>query len=113
MMPLLLLFKSADCSIVESQHRSSEEPRNMCNKVQKGAGFNPVKPDTKQSKRSPHQRLNISQALLVVLSFYLASLPTSLTAQVESLVASNTDFALNLYARLAAKSGDSNIFLSP
>jgi serpin B len=81
--------------------------------VEKGSRFNFVKPDTKRSKHLPRQGAGIFQVLLLVLAIYLAWLPESLTAQVESLVAGNTEFALNLYGRLAAKSGGSNIFLSP
>ena len=51
------------------------------------------------------------QTLLVLLSFIVLSRPMAATAQVESLVASNTAFALNLYSELATNSG--NLFFSP
>ena len=53
----------------------------------------------------------MKQTLLVLLSFIVLSMPMAATAQVESLVASNTAFALNLYSQLATNSG--NLFFSP
>ena len=53
----------------------------------------------------------MKQTLLVLLSFIVLSMPMAGTAQVQSLVASNTTFALNLYRQLATNSG--NLFFSP
>ena len=53
----------------------------------------------------------IKQTLPVLLSFIVLSLPRAANAQTESLVASNTAFALNLYGQLATNSG--NLFFSP
>jgi serpin B len=53
----------------------------------------------------------MKQTLLTLWSLIVLSLPTTLTAQVQSLVASNTDFALNLYSQLGTNAG--NLFLSP
>jgi serpin B len=50
-------------------------------------------------------------ALLTLLGFTLVSAPMAGTAQVQSLVAGNTTFALNLYSQLATNSG--NLFFSP
>jgi serpin B len=54
----------------------------------------------------------MKHVLLIVLNFTVLSVPAAVTAQVQSLVASNTVFALNLYHQLAADPG-SNIFFSP
>jgi serpin B len=53
----------------------------------------------------------MKQTLLVLLSLIVLSMPMAAPAQVESLVASNTAFALNLYTELATNSG--NLFFSP
>jgi serpin B len=53
----------------------------------------------------------LKQTLLTFLSFIVLSMPMAAPAQVESLVASNTAFALNLYAELATNTG--NLFFSP
>ena len=53
----------------------------------------------------------MKQTLLVLLSFIVLSMPMAATAQVESVVAGNTAFALNLYSQLATNSG--NLFFSP
>ncbi len=50
---------------------------------------------------------------LLLLSALALSIPTTLTAQVQSLVAGNTAFALRLYGELAADGGSSNLFFSP
>jgi serpin B len=53
----------------------------------------------------------VKQTLLVLLSSVVLSVPMAAPAQVESLVAGNTGFALNLYTELATNSG--NLFFSP
>src|ERR1039458_7894750 len=53
----------------------------------------------------------MKNTLLTLLGFTLVSAPMAGTAQVESLVAGNTTFALNLYSQLATQSG--NLFFSP
>jgi serpin B len=53
----------------------------------------------------------MKQTLLILLNFIVLSIPATLPAQVQSLVASNTAFALNLYQQLATNSG--NLFFSP
>ena len=58
-----------------------------------------------------HGRRWMKQTLPVLLSLIVLSTPRAAKAQVESLVASNTAFALNLYAELAATNG--NLFFSP
>src|SRR5208282_1999079 len=60
----------------------------------------------------PRQRGRSSKRILcVLLGLILVSVPMAGTAQVQSLVASNTTFALNLYRQLATNSG--NLFFSP
>jgi len=53
----------------------------------------------------------MKNTLLTLLGFTLVSAPMAGTAQVQSLVAGNTTFALNLYSQLATNSG--NLFFSP
>jgi hypothetical protein len=53
----------------------------------------------------------MTTALLVLLDLLILSAPMTGTAQVQSLVASNTAFALKLYSQLATNSG--NLFFSP
>ena len=54
---------------------------------------------------------SLNRSLCVLLGVILVSAPMAGTAQVQSLVASNTTFALNLYSQLAATPG--NLFFSP
>ena len=53
----------------------------------------------------------MKRILLAVWGVVALSVPATATAQLDSLVASNTAFALNLYGQLATNSG--NIFFSP
>jgi len=53
----------------------------------------------------------MKNTLLTLLAFTLVSAPMVGTAQVQSVVAGNTTFALNLYSQLATNSG--NLFFSP
>ncbi len=53
----------------------------------------------------------MKQALFALWGLISVSAPMAVNAQVESLVASNTAFALNLYAQLATNAG--NLFFSP
>jgi serpin B len=53
----------------------------------------------------------MKNTLLTLLSFTLVSAPMVGTPQVQSVVAGNTTFALNLYSQLATNSG--NLFFSP
>src|ERR1035441_5444841 len=53
----------------------------------------------------------MKNTLLALLGFTLVSAPMAGTAQVQSLVAGNITFALNLYSQLATNSG--NLFFSP
>jgi serpin B len=69
------------------------------------------KPDIQESGFPHHAGKCMKQTLLVLLSFIVLSMPMATTAQVESLVASNTAFALNLYSELATNSG--NLFFLP
>ena len=50
-------------------------------------------------------------SLLPLLGLTLISIPSPGTAQVQTVVAGNTAFALNLYSQLATNSG--NLFFSP
>ena len=53
----------------------------------------------------------VKRILCILLGLILVSAPMAGTAQVQSLVASNTTFALNLYSQLATTPG--NLFFSP
>jgi serpin B len=50
-------------------------------------------------------------AIILLLSFPIGSPPSARSDPLQSLVASNTDFGLNLYGQLATKAG--NVFFSP
>jgi serpin B len=72
----------------------------------------------KRTESKPHEPrpsrrrgVNVRQGLLALLAFVIVSVPAAVTAQVQSLVASNTAFALNLYAELSTNTG--NLFFSP
>jgi serpin B len=54
----------------------------------------------------------MKQTLIAFWSLIVLSLPTTVTAQVSSLVAGNTAFALNLYSQLATNASG-NVFFSP
>ena len=54
---------------------------------------------------------NMKTSLLPLLGLTLISIPSPGTAQVQTVVAGNTAFALNLYSQLATNSG--NLFFSP
>jgi serpin B len=83
----------------------------MNNQTQKGAGCYWIGPDVRPSKRSAHWGRNVGATLFTILTACAATLPASLTAQVQSLVAGNTAFALNLSSQVAADPG--NVFFSP
>ena len=68
-------------------------------------------PDLQPPRTSQSCRQKVVHTLFVISLGCAALLPTNTAAQIESLVASNTAFALNLYAQLATNSG--NIFFSP
>jgi serpin B len=53
----------------------------------------------------------MKRTLPVLLSFIVLSMPIAASAQLQSIVASNTAFALNVYEQLATNEG--NIFFSP
>jgi serpin B len=53
----------------------------------------------------------MKRSLPILLSFIVLSMPMAVKAQIQSLVASNTAFALDLYGQLATNSG--NLFFSP
>jgi serine protease inhibitor len=57
-------------------------------------------------------KITMKQTLFLVWSWMALCMPAALEAQVQSLVAGNTAFALNLYAQLAANNS-SNLFFSP
>ena len=54
----------------------------------------------------------MKQTLIAFWSLIVLSLPTTVTAQVPSLVAGNTAFALSLYSQIATNAS-SNVFFSP
>jgi serpin B len=83
----------------------------MNNPIATGNGQNRSKPDIHESTFPHHGGKCLKQTLLILLSFIALSMQMAAPAQVESLVASNTAFALNLYGQLAANSG--NLFFSP
>jgi serpin B len=53
----------------------------------------------------------VRQTVLALLGFIVVTGPMAVTAQLQSLVASNTAFALNLYGELSTNAG--NLFFSP
>ena len=94
----------------------NEEPRLkgieiMQDKIDSWNGHSRARPSLLDSTLLNHRAQRMKTTLLVLLALIIVAAPKAGTAQVQSVVAGNTAFALNLYSQLATNSG--NLFFSP
>ncbi len=94
----------------------NEEPRLkgveiMQDKIDTWNGHSGDRPSLLDSTLLNDRAQRMKTTLLVLLDLIIVAAPMAGTAQVQSVVAGNTAFALNLYSQLATNSG--NMFFSP
>jgi serpin B len=89
----------------------SARANGMKNTNAAGNGHHRTEPTLRASTAPHHRARHLKSSLFAILACILLLTPLAVKAQVQSIVTSNTAFALDLYGQLATNEG--NLFFSP